>query len=151
MQLTQYTDFGLRALIALAIHPGRSLTVTEVSEAYGISRHHMVKIVARLAERGYIRTLRGKGGGMWLARPPAQIRLGAVVRDMESELGVVECLEQGGGHCVIAPACRLKGLMRQATDEFLKCLDRYTLADAVQPRARVSRLLGIAVKVERGT
>jgi Rrf2 family nitric oxide-sensitive transcriptional repressor len=149
MQLTQYTDFGLRTLIALAINPGEQLTVTGISQAYGISRHHLVKVVARLAELGYVETLRGKGGGVRLARAPGQIRIGAVVRDMEAELGVVECLEEGGGHCVIAPACRLKGLLRDATREFLDSLDRYTLADVLRQRPPVARLLGIPVRVER--
>ena len=109
-----------------------------MSKAYGISRHHLVKVVAGLAERGYVETQRGKGGGMRLARPPAEIVLGAVVRDMEAELGVVECLEADGGHCVITPACGLKGVLAHATDEFLQVLDRYTLDDLKQQRAAVA-------------
>ena len=150
MQLTQYTDFGLRTLIALAINPGERLTVTEISSAYGISRNHLVKVVARLAELGYVETVRGKGGGVRLARAPGGIRLGEVVRNMEAELGVVECLEADGGKCVITPACRLKSVLRDATDRFLDCLDEYTLADAVKPRAPMARLLGIPVRVEQG-
>lgn len=148
MHLTQYTDFGLRALIALALDPGQRQTVTRISQAYGISRNHLVKVVARLAECGYIETTRGKGGGVRLAQRPEQISIGAVVRDMESELGVVECLEAGGGHCVISPACRLKGMLHEATAQFLGCLDGYTLADAVQRRAPVARLLGITIRAE---
>lgn len=150
MQLTQYTDFGLRTLIALGLNPGNQLTVTRISQAYDISRHHLVKVVARLAELGYVDTLRGKGGGVRLALDPDQIRIGAVVRSMEAELGVVECLEEGGGRCVIAPACRLKGVLREATREFLDSLDQYTLADVLRQRQPVARLLGIPVSVERG-
>jgi Rrf2 family nitric oxide-sensitive transcriptional repressor len=149
MQLTRYTDYGLRILIALALNPGEWQTVTTVSKAYGISRNHLVKVVARLAERGYLETQRGKGGGMRLARAPAGISLGAVVRDMEAELGVVECLEADGGHCVITSACGLKGLLAEATREFLAVLDRHSLEDLRQQRAPVARLLGIAVKVEK--
>jgi Rrf2 family nitric oxide-sensitive transcriptional repressor len=149
MQLTQYTDYALRTLIALALTPGEWQPVTTVSTAYGISRHHLVKVVAGLAERGYVETQRGKGGGMRLARAPAQIRLGAVVRDMESELGVVECLEADGGSCVITPACGLKGMLAEATREFLAVLDRYTLEDLQLQRAPVARLLGIPVVTER--
>jgi Rrf2 family transcriptional regulator, nitric oxide-sensitive transcriptional repressor len=149
MQLTQYTDFALRTLIALSLNPGERQTVTEVSRAYGISRNHLVKVVARLAERGYVETLRGKGGGMQLARAPGDIRIGAVVRDMEAELGVVECLQIDGGSCVIAPACRLKGLLHEATQDFLATLDRYTLQDMMKQPLPVSRLLGIAVRVEK--
>lgn len=148
MQLTRYTDYGLRTLIALALNPGEWQTVTVLSRAYGISRHHLVKVVGRLAECGYVETQRGKGGGMRLARPAADIRIGAVVRDMEHELGVVECLEADGGACVIAPACGLKGALAEATREFLAVLDRHTLEDLRQQRGPVGRLLGIPVVVE---
>jgi Rrf2 family transcriptional regulator, nitric oxide-sensitive transcriptional repressor len=149
MKLTQYTDYSLRTLIALALNPGEWLTVTQVSKAYGISRHHLVKVVAGLVERRYVETQRGKGGGMRLARPPDEIVLGVVVREMESELGVVECLEADGGHCVITPACGLKGVLAHATEEFLQVLDRYTLDDLKQQRPAVGRLLGIPVITER--
>jgi Rrf2 family transcriptional regulator, nitric oxide-sensitive transcriptional repressor len=149
MQLTRYTDYGLRTLIALALNAGEWQTVTTLSEAYGISRHHLVKVVARLAERGYVETQRGKGGGMRLARPPAGINLGAVVRDMEAELGVVECLQADGGNCVITPACGLKGLLAQANREFMGVLDRHTLEDLRHQRAPVARLLGIPVVAQR--
>jgi Rrf2 family nitric oxide-sensitive transcriptional repressor len=147
MQLTQYTDFAFRTLIALGISPAEKLTVAEISNAYGISRHHLVKVVVRLAELGYVDTLRGKGGGMRLAKQPQQIRIGQVVREMEAELGVVECLKVDGGTCVIAPACRLKGLLRDATGKFLEELDAYTLADVLKQRAPLSRLLGIPIRV----
>jgi Rrf2 family transcriptional regulator, nitric oxide-sensitive transcriptional repressor len=148
VQLTQYTDFALRTLIALGINPGEKLTVTDISKAYGISRFHLVKVVAQLAELGFIVTLRGKGGGMRLVKAPQEIRIGQVVRLMEAELGVVECLKAEGGSCVIAPACRLKTLLRGATQQFLTSLDEHTLEDVLRQRAPVARLLGIAVKVE---
>lgn len=149
MQLTLYTDYALRTLIALGLNPGGKLTVTDVSKAYGISRHHLVKVVARLAESGFVDTARGKGGGMRLARAPREICIGDVVRDMEAELGVVECLTQGGGHCVIAPACKLKGLLHEATGAFLESLDRHTLEDVLRQPQPVARLLRIPVRVER--
>ena len=149
MQLTQYTDYALRTLIALGLNAGAKLTVTEIAGAYGISRNHLVKVVARLAESGYVETLRGKGGGMRLARAPREIGLGAVVRDMEAELGVVECLTGGGGHCVIAPVCRLKGLLGEATDAFLEALDQHTLEDVLRQPQPLARLLHIPVRVER--
>ena len=149
MQLTQYTDYALRTLIALGVNPGAKLTVGDIATAYGISRNHLVKVVARLAETGYVETLRGKGGGMRLARAPRDIGIGAVVRDMEAELGVVECLTEGGGHCVIAQACRLKGLLHQATGAFLDTLDQHSLEDILRQPQPVARLLHIPVRVER--
>lgn len=148
MQLTQYTDFALRTLIALAISPAERSTVSDISRAYGISRHHLVKVVGRMAELGYVETVRGKGGGVRLARRPEKIGLGDVVRAMEAELGVVECLQTGGGHCVIAPACLLKPVLHAATQKFLRELDRHTLADMLRRRAPVVRLLGIPLRVE---
>jgi Rrf2 family transcriptional regulator, nitric oxide-sensitive transcriptional repressor len=148
MQLTQYTDYALRTLILLGLNPGEKLTVADISQSYGISRHHLVKVVARLAEVGFVETLRGKGGGMRLARSPADIRIGQVVRAMEAELGVVACLQAEGGGCVIAPVCRLKSLLRDATQQFLGALDEYSLEDVVRQRAPLSRLLGIPINVE---
>jgi Rrf2 family nitric oxide-sensitive transcriptional repressor len=148
MQLTQYTDFGLRVLIALAVSPGERSTVSEISSAYGISRHHLVKVVGRLAALGFVETIRGKGGGVRLARPPQQISFGEVVRKLEAELGVVECLEADGGHCVISPACQLKSVLRTATDRFLAELDGHYLAEAQQQRRPIARLLGIPVRIE---
>lgn len=148
MKLTQYTDYGLRALIALAVAPGSRHTVTGISSAYGISRNHLVKVVARLSELGYVETTRGKGGGVRLARPPGEIRVGQVVREMETGLGVVECLGKDGGRCAISPVCRLKGLFDEATQAFLRSLDDHTLSELVQTRAPMARLLGIPITVD---
>lgn len=148
MQLTQYTDYGLRVLIALAVSPGERSTVSDVSKAYDISRHHLVKVVGRLATLGYVETIRGKGGGMRLARPPQQIVFGEVVRKLEAELGVVECLEEDGGRCVISPTCQLKGVLRTATEKFLAELDGHTLAEVLPHRRPLARLLGIPVRIE---
>lgn len=149
MQLTRYTDYALRTLIALGLNPGDQMTVTDIANAYGISRNHLVKVVGRLAESGYVQTLRGKGGGMRLARAPSSIRIGALVRDMEAELGVVECLTDEGGHCVIAQVCRLKSLLHEATDAFLDALDQHSLEDVLRQPQPIARLLHIPIKVER--
>lgn len=151
MQLTQYTDYGLRTLIALAINPGRLQTITTISSAYRISRNHLVKVVARLGQLGYVEAVRGKGGGLRLARKPDEICIGTVVRGMESELGVVECLTRDGGHCVISPACRVKGLLEQAMAGFFEVLDQHTLEDIMRQRAPVARLLGIPLVVQGRT
>ncbi len=143
MQLTLYTDYGLRALISLALAPDARQTATSISQSYGISRNHLVKVVARLAELGYVGTTRGKGGGIRLARPAAEVRVGQVVRDLEGELGVVECLTKQGGRCIIAPSCRLKGVLSEAMLAYLDVLDRHTLADLVQQPGSMSQLLGI--------
>lgn len=141
MQLTNYTDYALRTLIALGAAAPEKLTVSEIGEAYAISPHHLLKVVQRLASLGYVETLRGKSGGVRLAKEPREIRLGDVVRQMETELGVVGCLRTGEPHCAIVPVCKLKGLLQEGTRRFLSVLDDKTLADVVEPRLKVQRLL----------
>lgn len=141
MHLTQHTDYALRALVALGSVEPRSLTAAEISESYGISVHHVLKVIQTLGRLGYVETTRGRGGGVRLAREPACIRLGELVRQVEPELGVVPCLRHDDEPCVIEPACGLKSLLRAATLNFLATLDEHTLADALRPRASLVRLL----------
>jgi Rrf2 family nitric oxide-sensitive transcriptional repressor len=94
-----------------------------------------------LAALGYVETIRGKSGGARLAKSPDEIHIGTVVRQVEPELGVVPCLRTGEAPCVIAPACRLKRLLSSATDRFIAELDEHTLADLLEPRRKLQRLL----------
>lgn len=141
MQLTSYTDYAFRTLIALACVAPEKLTVGEISASYGISLNHLLKVVQRLAELGYVETTRGKSGGVRLLAEPSALRLGAVVRAMEPELGVVPCLRSGEQPCVIAPACRLKSILNEASTRFLTTLDEHTLADIIVLKPRLGRLL----------
>jgi Rrf2 family transcriptional regulator, nitric oxide-sensitive transcriptional repressor len=135
MQLTRYTDYALRVLIYLA-HKEELATINEISVAYKVSENHLMKIVHGLAKLGYINTLRGKGGGMKLARPADKINLGEVVRNTEETLHVVECLaEEYDGDCCLAPSCRLKGVLQEAHDAFFRHLDQYTIKDLIGKRA----------------
>ena len=144
MQLTTFTDYALRTLMGLGAVAPDKLTMGQLSDAYGISVHHLLKVVNELAALGYVETIRGKAGGARLARPPSEICIGTVVRQVESELGVVPCLRQGEAPCVIAPACRLKRLLSGATEHFLGELDRHTLADLLEPRRKLQTLLKLA-------
>ena len=141
MQLTTYTDFAFRTLIALACVAPEKLTVREISESYGISLNHLLKVVQRLSELGFVETTRGKSGGVRLLSAPSALTLGAVVRGMEPELGVVPCLRTDELPCAITPACRLKSLLHDATSQFLRALDEHTLADIVVAKPRIARLL----------
>ncbi len=132
MQLTTFTDYAFRLLIYLALNPERTATINEVSDYFGVSRHHMVKVVHRLGQGGFITTTRGKGGGLKLARKPADLKLGEVIRWMEPSLSLVECQHQGKeGRCRAAPSCRLNGILDRAMAAFLTTLDRHSLADAI--------------------
>lgn len=136
MKLTQYTDYSLRVLMYLGFKDGPA-TISEIAERYDISRNHVVKVVHQLGQLGYLQTVRGKGGGLRLARPAAAINVGAVVRDMES-MEVAECL---GDHntCILSPACVMRSALADAVKAFLATLDGYTLEDLILPPQKARR------------
>jgi Rrf2 family nitric oxide-sensitive transcriptional repressor len=140
MQLTRYTDYSLRVLMYLAVHQEDLATIEEIAEAYGISKAHLMKIVHQLGLAGYVETVRGRGGGLRLARAPESIRIGEVVRHTET-MPLVECFDPKTSHCRIEPACDLRAALKDALGAFLRALDGYTLADLVvrrrQPLARL--------------
>jgi Rrf2 family nitric oxide-sensitive transcriptional repressor len=128
MRLTNMTDYALRLLIFLAQQPDRLCTIAEVARSYAISEAHLMKITHQLALAGWIETVRGKGGGMRLARAPEDIVLGEVVRSTEPDLAIVECFATGG-NCMLAGNCKLAGVMDGALRSFMQHLDGHTLAD----------------------
>lgn len=142
MRLTLHTDYALRVLMYVGAKGEGLSTIAEIVERFDISRGHVMKVVHRLGRLGYLDTIRGKHGGLRLARKAAQINVGAVVRDMEEELGVLGCLQGNEGYCRIERCCVLRSALRDATSAFLATLDRYTLADLVRPRA-LARLLAL--------
>ena len=132
MRLTRLTDFAMRVLIHLAQRPERLCTIAEVATAYDISETHLMKITHQLGLAGWLATTRGKGGGIRLAKPPSEIRLGAVVRTMEPDFFIVECFSTGNS-CMLTGTCELTGVMDGALRSFMEHLDARTLAD-VLPR-----------------
>ncbi|MDF2467306.1 MAG: Rrf2 family transcriptional regulator [Ramlibacter sp.] len=132
MRLTSLTDYAMRLLIHLAQHPDRLCTIAEIAQVYGISEAHLMKITHQLGLAGWIETVRGKGGGMRLARAPKDIVLGDVVRSMESDFSLVECFSTGG-NCMLTGNCGLTGVLEGALNSFMRYLDGYTLAD-ILPR-----------------
>ena len=134
MQLTQFSDYSLRLLLYLAAHPDRLVPIDEVSRAYGVSHHHLVKIVQLLVDRQLVASTRGRGGGLRLNKQPAEINVGALVRITEPHFDLVECFDRTTNTCPIEPACGLKQVLRDARRAFLDVLDGRTLADFL-PRA----------------
>ena len=133
MQLTQFTDYSLRVLIHLASMPEPGMaTVTDIAERFDISRNHLVKVVNNLANHGFITTLRGKGGGMQLARPAHMIGVGEVVRLTEPHMNLVECFDVKQNQCNLIRRCFLKAILYESRRAFLGVLDQYTLADAAR-------------------
>lgn len=132
MQLTLYTDYSLRVLIYLSMHKDRSATISEIAEFYQVSRNHLVKVVHNLSLKNYINSTRGKGGGLRLARDASEIIVGSVVRDTEPNFNIVECFADNADPCTVEPVCTLKSILGQATNNFLKTLDSYTIADMLK-------------------
>ncbi|MGC1678463.1 MAG: Rrf2 family transcriptional regulator [Candidatus Binataceae bacterium] len=141
MQLTYYTDYSLRVLMYLAIRRDRIANISEIAERYDISRNHLVKVVHNLVRGGFIKSHRGKGGGIELARDPGQINVGEVVRYTEGPLKPVECFDVERNRCVIANICGLADAIAEACDSFFITLDRYTLTDLVRRRDRLNKVL----------
>ncbi len=144
MRLTQYTDYALRVLIHLALKPDQLSTIREISAAYEISQNHLMKVVQRLSQLGYVDSRRGRGGGLSLKREPGRIVVGQVVRDMEPDFGLVECFRPDNA-CVITGACVLPRALRQAVGAFLSELDNYTLADLVPEDRRGEMALRLRI------
>lgn len=115
----------------LGAHPGRLCKIAEIAAAYGISVNHLMKVVNRLAARGYVETIRGKGGGLRLARAPRLINLGEIVRDMEERFDIVECFNEEKQDCPLLPACVLRSVLSDARRNFMATLDRHTLEDVI--------------------
>lgn len=132
MQLTVFTDYGLRSLMYVAANTDRLCSVKEIAEHYGISRNHLVKVVHRLAQLGYIESTKGKGGGIRLACPARSLRLGDLVRQLEPNMDLVECFNRDTNTCRIVSGCQLKHFLFDANAAFIESLNRHTLADAVK-------------------
>jgi len=141
MRLTTFTDYCLRVLIYAGLKDGELATIDEITERYGINRNHVVKVVFRLGQLGYLETIRGKGGGFRLAKDPAKVNLSTLVRETEEDLAIVECFQEQGCACVIEPACVLRKALREALDAFFATLERYTLAYLLTPGRSLRRLL----------
>jgi Rrf2 family nitric oxide-sensitive transcriptional repressor len=141
MRMTLHTDYALRMLIYVAMRHDRSCTVSDVAEAYGLSRNHLLKVALMLRRLGFIDTARGRKGGIRLARTPDSINIGPLVRSTKEDFSLVECMQSG--NCAISPACRLKGIFGEALDAYLAVLDKYTLADITRNRRALRSLLDI--------
>lgn len=128
MRLTDYTDYALRMLMHLGCHPGKLITVREIAGIHGISHNHLTKIAHQLGVHGVLKTLRGRAGGVQLARPPEQIMLGSVIRMTEPDFQMVDCFSAAQSTCVLAGRCALKGFLAEATAAFLDRLDRVPLS-----------------------
>ena len=143
MRLTVHTDYALRVLMYLALKEDRLATIAEIASSYGISKNHLMKVVHELGVAGYVETVRGRGGGLRLAKPVKSIGLGEVVRHTEPDMAIVSCFEPINAPCTIHPGCVLKRALKKAANAFVEVLDSYTLDDLVRPRGKLAGLLDI--------
>ena len=133
MQLTLHTDYSLRILIYLTfLDEDETATINQIVQQYEISRGHVMKVVHHLSKKGYLTSIRGKGGGIKLSRPAEDINIGNVVRDMEANFYVAECLNPVSTSCKIKKDCTLIPVLYEAKDKFLSVFDKYTLQDVVK-------------------
>ncbi|WP_099826993.1 RrF2 family transcriptional regulator [Oceaniglobus indicus] len=140
MQLDKFTDYALRILTTLAVRDPARVPTSEIAAIFGVSENHLSKIATRLGREGFVRSERGRAGGLTLARPASEITIGAVVRALKQESPVVECFGDDKS-CLILPACGLRTPLQEAGEAFFATLDKYTLADATRARRALGDLL----------
>jgi len=143
MRLTVHSDYALRVLMFLAVREGGLSTIAEIAARYDISANHLMKVVHQLGVAGFVETVRGRGGGLRLAKPAEAIRLAEVVRTTEPDLAIVSCFKPVDEPCAIRSCCVLRRALEQARDAFMSVLEDFTLGDLVKPRARLASLLGV--------
>ena len=141
MRLTTFTDYSLRVLMYVAAHPDGRATIGGIAAAYNISENHLTKVVHFLGREGYLENMRGRGGGMRLARDPAQINIGAVIQLTEGNDVPAECFDREGNRCSITADCLLKFALADAVKAFYATLSKYTLEDAVKNRKALAKVL----------
>jgi Rrf2 family nitric oxide-sensitive transcriptional repressor len=151
MRLTVYTDYALRVLMYLALKEDGLATIAEIARSYGISKNHLMKVAHELGVGGYVETVRGRHGGLRLAKDVDAIILGEVVRRTEPDMAVVSCFKPIDGPCTIKPCCVLRDALARACGAFIDVLDGYSLGDLIRPKSRLRKLLAInPTKTERG-
>ncbi|AMA64245.1 MULTISPECIES: RrF2 family transcriptional regulator [Kurthia] len=142
MRLTLYTDYSLRVLLYLgAKKPDELSTIKDISDAYGVSKNHLMKVTHELGKMGYIETIRGRGGGIRLAMQPEEINIGKLVRQTEEDFYLVDCFNPESVGCVISPVCNLKGALNKALHAYIAVLDEYHLSDFLTSKEKLAALL----------
>jgi Rrf2 family nitric oxide-sensitive transcriptional repressor len=142
MRLTSFTDYTLRSLIYLGMHRDRLVTIQDIADLHGISKNHLTKVIHQLGVSGLVETVRGRHGGLRLARDPADICIGEVVRMSESDFHIAECFDSTRQGCALHQGCALKAKLNKATEAFLAVLDEVSLAEML-PGARNTAVAAI--------
>ncbi len=141
MQLSKFSDYALRILIHLSASPDRLLSTRQIAELHDVKYNHLAKVTGWLVTSGYAEAVRGRGGGLRLARKPSEISVGAVLRNLEADKPLVECMSEDGGLCRLSPACGLTQALTRAQEAFFAALDDVALADLTKLSPGMSALL----------
>lgn len=144
MRLTTRTNLAMRTLMVCAANPGRIVRKHEVAETCKASENHLAQVIHLLAQKGFLKTVRGRAGGLMLGRPAESIRVGEVFRAFEAVLPFTECFAGGENTCPFAGVCQLQCVLSEALDAFYARLDRCTLADLMQENGELAQLLQVA-------
>jgi len=140
MRISLHTDYGLRTLMFLAANDGHH-SIADIALGYGISRNHLMKVAQRLVAEGFVESVRGRSGGLKLARPASDLNVGDIVRSLEDLGNFVECFNTSTNQCVVTPACGLSKVFAGSVQAFLQHLDQFTVADLVADNSRFRSLL----------
>lgn len=140
MNITSFTDYTLRVLIYLATHKGEKCTADQIAKAYDISFHHVAKVAQWLAREGYVKSERGRTGGMTLRRELGAINIGHIVKAAEAGTALVDCMKADGGSCAITPSCGLKHALAEAEIAFYSALNKFTLDDIITQKSALREL-----------
>lgn len=138
MQITKFSDIALRAMMAVALDPDRLFGIRELSNRFRVSNNHMVKVVHSLVGSGYLRSVRGRNGGIKIARLPSDITLGEIVRSTETTTRIIDCKT---ADCPLFPECNLQGILNEANDAFYASLDRYFLSDVASSNGELEKVI----------
>lgn len=142
MQLSKFTDYALRVLMHLAAAEGQQMTTRQIAEMHDARYNHLAKVTQWLVKDGCVTANRGRSGGILLAKAPEEINIGVLVRKLESQYALVECLRPDGGTCKLTPECGLSNALIIAQDAFFTALEEVTLADLTTKNPGMPQLLG---------
>jgi Rrf2 family nitric oxide-sensitive transcriptional repressor len=143
VRLTSYTNFALRILMYCAVHPGQTVRIEDIARAYGISKAHLLKAARQLGQLGFLKTSRGRSGGVCLGMAPERISVGAVVRELEGHAELVECFNEDTNTCPLAGTCRLTALFKRGLEAFFAELDPVSLADITRDDTALRKRLAV--------
>lgn len=141
MRITKRTNMAVRLLMFCAANQDRLVTKTEIADCCNVSANHLAQVINQLSQLGYLKTQRGRKGGMSLARPADQIRIGDIFRDIEGALPIAECFADADNSCPFVSSCRLRVALQDAAVAFYRSLDGITLDALVCDNTDLLKLL----------